>query len=595
MFTKEEIISDWTGKPFTKFNYTFNENEPIVGILFGHFAPFTGPNGHGRMIKALQKIGAKSFLIATPRNNKPFDDEREMFDADQRAEIINKYLESENITGEAITYKMQRGGAKSQIGPLVKIAAEKFGMDIRPVFCFGPDREDLASEVCNKFGEIKNPNRCEYIIDYERGTSGTKVRELIKKGDIEGIMKETGYKKETAEMLVDLRNKNLESNKLKESKLNKFSESEDRMRSNGNFKGFWYSSKEKIAIDIEPYEEHLEFLLKRPERLGIDEAELEEIADEWGTTLKRELHDFYDMGERESDFLICGLRKGNLRIRFFDTFDNNDNYLSIEYYDKRNLKKVSDCMIKYESDIKDSGLPIFLYDYKIEKGEDFKSLKDALNFALLNESIEENKENKLEESIRGKVEIDFADIYEADKFKKEMEKRFKNSKTTFISSNFKLPKKYSIWNESVKKSFEKILNEKRVDNFDFDKKSKMSEIWQKMRSTVLEVAEFDFEDDYDGYNIDAIIKNRWRVSLSIAGDFYRMELCDDQEYKHIQKWEGQKTNLKEFEDDFSDLYNLTQELSEKSYNYNAIEYNKKLAIEESIKNSFNKVMNHKEK
>lgn len=394
MFEKKELISNIDGSKYTKYFYTFNKSDPIVGILFGHFAPFTGPNGHGRMITTLKNLGAEAFLIATPQNNKPFDDEREMFNSEQRADIINQYLEEQGLEGVAISYKMKRGGAKSQMGPLVSKAAELFGLNIRPVFCFGPDREDLASEVCNKFDEIKDPTHCEYIIDYERGTSGTKVRELIKKGDIEGIMKETGYKKETAEMLIDLRNENLESNKFTESTLNK--SSDNKMKSDGDFKGFWYSSKEKNIIDIKPYEEHLEFLLKRPERLGIKENELEEIANKWGTTLKRELHEFYDSGERESDFLIYALRKGNLRIRFYDTFDNDDNYISIDYYDKRNLKKVSDCIIKYESDIKDSKLPIFLFDYKTDKGEDFKSVKDVLNFTLLNESIEKNKE-KLEE------------------------------------------------------------------------------------------------------------------------------------------------------------------------------------------------------
>ena len=449
MFEKKELISGIDGSKYTKYLYKFNESDPIVGILFGHFAPFTGPNGHGRMITTLKNLGAETFLIATPQNNKPFDDEREMFDSEQRAEIIQSYLDSEGLEGVAISYKMKRGGAKSQMGPLVAKAAELFGLNIRPVFCFGPDREDLASEVCNKFGEIKDPTHCEYIVDYERGTSGTKVRELIKKGDIEGIMKETGYKKETAEMLINLRNENLELNKLNESTLNKFFESENKMRSNGSFKGFWYSSKEKIAIDIEPCEEHLEFLLKNPERLGIEESELEKIASKWGTTLKRELHDFYDMGDREADFLICGLQKGNLRIRFYDNFDNDENYLSVEYYDKRNLKKVTDCMIKYESDIKDSKLPIFLYDYKSEEGKDFKSVKDVLNYTLLNESIEENKENKLEEAIRYKVELDFANIYEADKFKKEMEGRFKKDRNIYVSSNFNLPSNSRLWNESL--------------------------------------------------------------------------------------------------------------------------------------------------
>ena len=106
-------------------------------------------------------------------------------------------------------------------------------------------------------------------------------------------------------------------------------------------------------------------------------------------------------------------------------------------------------MIKYESDIKDSKLPIFLYDYKTEEGEDFKSVKDVLNYTLLNESTEENKENKLEEAIRYKVELDFANIHEADKFKKEMEGRFKKDRNIYVSSNFNLPSKGRFWNESL--------------------------------------------------------------------------------------------------------------------------------------------------
>lgn len=212
MFEKKSLVNEKTGEHYTKYFYTFNESDQIVGILFGHFAPFTGPNGHGRMVTALENIGAESFLIVTPENNKHFDDEREMFNATQRAEIIQSYLDSEGLDGVALPYKMKRGGAKSQMGPLVALAAEKFGLNIRPVFCFGPDREDLAAEVCNKFGEIKDPTHCEYIVDYERGTSGTKVRQLIKAGDIEGICKETGYKTEVAEKLIKLRNKNMKMN-----------------------------------------------------------------------------------------------------------------------------------------------------------------------------------------------------------------------------------------------------------------------------------------------------------------------------------------------------------------------------------------------
>ena len=44
----------------------------------------------------------------------------------------------------------------------------------------------------------------------EREVSGTKVRELIRQGDIDGIMEYTGYSKEIAKDLIDMRNRNKE-------------------------------------------------------------------------------------------------------------------------------------------------------------------------------------------------------------------------------------------------------------------------------------------------------------------------------------------------------------------------------------------------
>lgn len=210
-FTAENRISR-TDEHYTKYLYQFNENDPIVGIIFGHFAPFTGPNGHGRLVQKLLSIGAKEILIATPNNTKPFDDDREMFSAEQRKDIIQAYLDSEGIDGEAIVYERRRGPVASQMGPLCALAAQKFGLDIRPVFCFGPDRAEIVQDVCNPFGKIADPTHCEFVVDYDRGTSGTKVRELIRDNNIEGIMKETGYSEDVAQKLIDLRNKNTKMN-----------------------------------------------------------------------------------------------------------------------------------------------------------------------------------------------------------------------------------------------------------------------------------------------------------------------------------------------------------------------------------------------
>lgn len=368
MFEKKELISGIDGSKYTKYFYTFNKSDKIVGILFGHFAPFTGPNGHGRMITALKKLGAEKFLIATPQNNKPFDDEREMFNADQRAEIINQYLNEQGLEGKAIAYKMKRGGAKSQMGPLVAKAAELFGLDIRPVFCFGPDREDLASEVCNKFGDIKDPNHCEYIVDYDRGTSGTKVRELIKKGDVDGIVKETGYDKSIAEMLINLRNENLKKSKFDEGirgkveldfasiyEANKFKQEMERrfkkdknvfISSNFNLpnksslwneslekyeQAYWYYKGEFFPIDEDDF--HFSEVLRCYESFGIKDDELEKIFSESDLSFKEfkdnpeaaitYLSNIYAVGDDEDykvldladKVLILAHSKGALRVR----------------------------------------------------------------------------------------------------------------------------------------------------------------------------------------------------------------------------------------------------------------------------------------
>lgn len=211
-FITDNRISRSTGEHYTKYLYQFNENDPIVGIVFGHFAPFTGPNGHGRLVQRLLSIGAKKILIATPNNTKPFDDDREMFSAEQRKDIIQAYLDNEGIDGEAIAYERRRGPVAVQMGPLCALAAQKFGLDIRPVFCFGPDRAEIVQDVCNPFDEIADPTHCEFIVDYDRGTSGTKVRELIRAGDLDSIMKETGYNEDIAQKLIDLRNQNKRMN-----------------------------------------------------------------------------------------------------------------------------------------------------------------------------------------------------------------------------------------------------------------------------------------------------------------------------------------------------------------------------------------------
>lgn len=111
----------------------------------------------------------------------------------------------------------------------------------------------------------------------------------------------------------------------------------------GEMQGLWYNGRQKQLIDVKDCgcEEHLEVLLKYPDKLSVPQDELEDVAADWNTTIKQELHDLIEMGDREVDFMFVALNRGNLRIRIYDTF-NKDNYFSIEYKGKKNIKYVVD-------------------------------------------------------------------------------------------------------------------------------------------------------------------------------------------------------------------------------------------------------------
>lgn len=207
------------GEPYGIVEKTFNGKQmllnhigpgtELVGILLGHFAPFTGPNGHGRMIKEFQDKGCSKFVILIPRSKADFDDDRAMYDTDQRVEIAQAYLDSEGIDGIAMA--VNTSGPDHMIGKAVKAAYDKWGAAIRPVLVIGPDRRDDFKNV--EFGTDPSTTRPEKYVLTDRGegnVSGTKVRELIRKSDVGGIVEMTGYSEGVARKLVDLRNKNAE-------------------------------------------------------------------------------------------------------------------------------------------------------------------------------------------------------------------------------------------------------------------------------------------------------------------------------------------------------------------------------------------------
>lgn len=58
-----------------------------------------------------------------------------------------------------------------------------------------------------------------------------------------------------------------------------------------------------------------------------------------------------EFGEREVELLIFALNHGNVRIRLYDT-PGSDNFISVEYNSKRNMKYVTDFLITFEDELK---------------------------------------------------------------------------------------------------------------------------------------------------------------------------------------------------------------------------------------------------
>lgn len=196
---------DKRGLPIKEYHYHIDENDEVIGILYGHFAPFTGENGHGRMLKALEKIGAQKFIIATPDTKDKIDEDRCIFTTEQRKNICQKALDFLGYEGIAVSISPR--DMPRMMARLGRLACDKFGPNVRPVFCFGPDREDIASFLAN-FEDPENTDKLEYIIDYERGTSGTKVRQLIKDGNLEAAAAETHYPIEFIQELSNIWQRN---------------------------------------------------------------------------------------------------------------------------------------------------------------------------------------------------------------------------------------------------------------------------------------------------------------------------------------------------------------------------------------------------
>ena len=174
-----------------------------IGCIMGHFAPFTGPNGHGRMLTATASLTNK-FIIGIPATKQPFDEDRNMFSPEQRVEIINDFLKDYNYEGKAVLVRPD--SPQRMCVSVLKAAISEYGNKIRPVFIVGPDRAEMLSKYPDYNTDL-NTTFPEKIILSDRGeenVSGTMIRKFIIEGNVDKIASLTGYSKDIAEKLVDM-------------------------------------------------------------------------------------------------------------------------------------------------------------------------------------------------------------------------------------------------------------------------------------------------------------------------------------------------------------------------------------------------------
>lgn len=197
------------GQEIEAKSYYYESNMKPIGIIYGCFSPFTGKNGHGRLLEAGKKAGINDFIICIPNKNDNFNEERNMFSNQQKCDIATK-------AAKELGYNIIESFVKRQISEpyhTLKGFAERYPEN-RIVLICGPDREEDYGQVCIPFKKTNSESLddgtgelCpfEYIVLKDRGTlevSGTKVRETIRNNDEKTFRKLTEYSHEMWEYIV---------------------------------------------------------------------------------------------------------------------------------------------------------------------------------------------------------------------------------------------------------------------------------------------------------------------------------------------------------------------------------------------------------
>lgn len=177
-------------KPDGSEAYVIDPKEKPTGVIFGKFSPWTGPRGHGRLVKfAEEKFGHGNFVIVSPKR-KGTDPKVDIFTAEQKQEIIKKANPGVKF------FNLDVDSPYNMMMNLVKAGIK------RPVWIVGPDRVEEFKKFFKEFGknsikeakEVPDAEKGEYtFITGERATSATLVRKALLANDKAEFMKLTGY------------------------------------------------------------------------------------------------------------------------------------------------------------------------------------------------------------------------------------------------------------------------------------------------------------------------------------------------------------------------------------------------------------------
>ena len=86
----KKFYNDKLGKEVDVKTYWFDKTMKPLAVLYGCFAPFTGKEGHGRLLATAAKNGIKDFIVMMPNKDDSNAEGRTMFTNKQKVDIVEK-------------------------------------------------------------------------------------------------------------------------------------------------------------------------------------------------------------------------------------------------------------------------------------------------------------------------------------------------------------------------------------------------------------------------------------------------------------------------------------------------------------------------